>query len=47
MNSQPKNDIEPMPKSIGGFNIRVTPRRGHISLWIGSLLLEIGGNKYS
>ena len=47
MDSQPLEDIEFVPKSIRGFDLGVRPYSGHISLWIGSLLIEVGGNRYS
>ena len=44
MDSQSWEDIEPIPKSIGGFNLWVS---GHVSLWIESLLMEVDDNSYS
>ena len=36
-----------MLKSIGGFDLWVRPKGGHIFLWIRSLLVEGGSNRYS
>ena len=47
MNYQPKEDIESTPKLTRGFNLKVRLESGHISLRIGSLLMETDGNKYS